>query len=230
MDTRFWGPSGWRLLHSIVSGYNPNTSSKLKYLHFFESLTDILPCIYCRRSLKEYYQEVPFKSHYLDDSISFHHWLYQIHNRVNDKLRGQGLLDSHNPTFSEVLSTFQGYESQTCLQGWDFLYAVAMNYPNNYKIITHRQRQNYRKFFDNLPNLLPNHKLSKRIFNYRRTFPLSSFLKDRDSLVKWLYGLESQVMQNCPCFHTRCNSIEKYRAGCKGKNDSLPTCRRIQSK
>jgi hypothetical protein len=230
MDTRFWGPSGWRLLHSIVSGYNHNTSSKQKYLHFFENLPDILPCIYCRRSLTKYYQEFPIQPSDLNDNLSFHYWLYRIHNLVNDKLRGQGLLNVSDPTFSEVVTKFKGSESDTCLQGWDFLYSIAMNYPAQSDLITENKRQVYRIFFDTLPNLIPNLKLANQIFNYRRILPLSKFLKDRDHLVKWLYGLESQVMQDCPCFHTRCNSVEKYRAGCKGVNDTRPTCRRIKSK
>ena len=57
MDTRFWGPSGWQLLHSITNKYpnNPDKLEKDAYEIFFKSLPFILPCIYCRNSLTEYY-------------------------------------------------------------------------------------------------------------------------------------------------------------------------------
>ena len=154
MDTKFWGPSGWRLLHSIVSGYNHNTSSKQKYLHFFENLPYILPCIYCRQSLAQYYQECPIQLSDLDNSTALHYWLYRIHNLVNAKLRDQGLLDVADPTFSEVVAKFKGSESYTCLQGWDFLYSIAMNYPAQSNIITEHKRQIYRIFFDTFLNLI----------------------------------------------------------------------------
>ena len=51
MDTRFWGPDGWLLLHSIAQNYpsNPTKEDKYTYKHFFNSLKHVLPCIYCRR-------------------------------------------------------------------------------------------------------------------------------------------------------------------------------------
>ena len=37
MDTRFWGPDGWKLLHSIVEGYpsRPTPENKATYKNFF---------------------------------------------------------------------------------------------------------------------------------------------------------------------------------------------------
>ena len=53
MDTRFWGPDGWKLLHSITENYPtvPDKKNKDLYRKFFLSLPYVLPCVYCRKSL-----------------------------------------------------------------------------------------------------------------------------------------------------------------------------------
>jgi hypothetical protein len=43
MDTRFWGPSGWRLLHLITYTYDPITQ-RHAMRKFLEALPYILPC------------------------------------------------------------------------------------------------------------------------------------------------------------------------------------------
>lgn len=228
MDTRYWGPSGWSLLHSIVSAYNPSIHHKSKVISFFDSLPTILPCIYCRQSLTEYYQQIPLTPTHLQSNPSLQRWLYRIHNLVNGKLRGQGLPVSPDPPITEIINKYSGRENTVCLHGWNFLYCIAMNYPDQPHLITETQRHNYRKFYDTLAELLPNHTLREKLSRYRIQYPLSKFLNNRSNLVKWLYGFERNTMAQCPCFSNRCKAVEKYRAGCKGKNDDKPTCRRIK--
>ena len=58
MDTRFWGPSGWRLLHTITFAYNPETD-KSSTGQLFNMLPFVLPCKFCRASLTEYMENDP---------------------------------------------------------------------------------------------------------------------------------------------------------------------------
>ena len=224
MDTRFWGPSGWKLLHSIAGDYpeNPDEYDKNNYKIFFETLPHILPCIYCRNSLTDYYSQFPIDKS-LDKRKNLDRWLYNIHNLVNDKLRRQRLLKTPDPSFSKSISQ---YNSASCDEGWDFLYAIALNYPEVSKLITSSQRQNYLIFFSYLPKVLPNKKLAKRLNNFIKQYPVNYFIKDRDLLSKWLYSLEKTSTDCKSCFSKRCRQIERYRAGCKGKGDKKPTCRR----
>jgi hypothetical protein len=55
MDTKYWGPGGWVLLHMI--SFSPTTSNKKDLFDFFSSLPYVLPCKYCRASLSEYVRE-----------------------------------------------------------------------------------------------------------------------------------------------------------------------------
>jgi hypothetical protein len=72
-------------------------------------------------------------------------WLWRIHNKVNDKLRGQGLATAENPPFdtegckrltADLLTVKKIYEeriSAGCIhaefEGWDFLFSIAENHP-----------------------------------------------------------------------------------------------------
>lgn len=235
MDTRFWGPSGWQLLHSITNKYpnNPDKLEKDAYEIFFKSLPFILPCIYCRNSLTEYYKQYPINGIETDESVNsplynnhnLRLWLYNIHNLVNDKLRGQGLLTTENPEFKEVIDN---YTESSCEKCWDFIYAIALNYPDNKQLITNRQYLNYKLFLNYLPKVLPDSLLATKVNNFMIRHPLQYFIEMRDPLSKWIYALEKKC-NNCDCCYSkRCNQIEQYRAGCKGndKEDKLPTCRK----
>ena len=228
MDTRFWGPPGWKLLHSVTSGYPKVPTLQLKdtYRIWFHSLPEVLPCIYCRRSLAQYYQELPPIKHRAFDSCeNLSTWIYHIHNKVNDKLRKQGLNERNDPSLKRILKRYCGNEEVKCLQGWDFLYAIALNYPDHKSLVTKSQEQNYYLFFSYLPKVIPHPEFSEKMHQYIKEYPIRHFLSDRLDLSKWLYGLEKSVSGDCCCFSQRCREVEQFRAGCKGKGDEKPTCR-----
>lgn len=228
MDTRFWGPPGWKLLHSVSSGYPESPPSQLRdtYRIWFQTLPEVLPCIYCRRSLSQYYRDLPATGcQAFDGCKNLSTWLYHIHNKVNDKLRQQGLNDKDDPSLKKILKRYCGKEGDKCLQGWDFLYAIALNYPEHQSLVTKQQEQNYYLFFSYLPKVMPHSEMSRKMARYAQEYPIRHFLKNRIDLSKWLYGLEKSVSGDCCCYSQRCREVEQFRAGCKGKGDEKPTCR-----
>ena len=120
MDTRFWGPSAWRLLHLI--SFSDNRSKSVYTL--IKLLPLILPCKYCRESLTEIYKELPLRESYLHN---IDEWMYKIHNKVNNKLRKQGLLKTPNPTFAEVKEMYEPWliNPPEHILGFDFFKSVA---------------------------------------------------------------------------------------------------------
>lgn len=130
MDTRFWGPSGWRLLHLITFTYVPSKKNEVK--EFFELLPYVLPCKFCRASLTEYMRTEPIESA-LESKSKLTHWMYRVHNLVNEKLRGQGLVHDKNPSFQSVKKVYEDRVKEGCIQtsfeGWDFLFSIAENHP-----------------------------------------------------------------------------------------------------
>jgi len=138
MDTRFWGPSGWKMLHLITFDYKYSPTNAIKCAQFFESLPYILPCKFCRASLTDYYRQYPFLNTNktivnLNPSLDLKKWMYNIHNCVNDKLRKQGLNPNPNPKFSDVKEFYDKWTKcdwqQQLSTFWDFLFAVAYNHP-----------------------------------------------------------------------------------------------------
>ena len=136
MDTRFWGPSGWKLLHVISFNYTYSRGDAISYAQFFETIPYILPCKFCRASLTDYYRQYPYKeasSKAFDESIDMRKWMYDIHNCVNDKLRKQGLNPNKDPKYSDVKDFYEKWIKcdwrQQLSTFWDFLFAVAYNHP-----------------------------------------------------------------------------------------------------
>ena len=96
MNTSFWGPGGWKFLHSITFNYptkidrrKPRHIEIQKYVkQLFLNLQYTLPCKFCRESYKQFIKDLPI-SNYLNTRHEITWWLYAIHNMVNQKLRKQ---------------------------------------------------------------------------------------------------------------------------------------------
>ena len=131
MDTRFWGPSGWRMLHSITFAYEPD-KQKNAMRHFFEILPFVLPCKYCRANLVEHYEKLPLEPA-LKNKETLSKWLYDIHNLVSAKLRSQGQTVPDAPSFSLVKAHYEEQLAQGCSKtyfpGWEFLFSIVESHP-----------------------------------------------------------------------------------------------------
>lgn len=235
MDTRFWGPDGWKLFHCIAVTYpvKPTKKDRLLYKQFFVSIEHILPCIYCRQSFHQYAEELPIND-YLDSRTSLSYWLYLMHNKVNKKLFGQGLYVDLNDDFKAIhqkyIDLVKEINSNHCyhpLPGWDLLYCILFNYPLQKKPIEPIRFKYYIIFFQTLAQLTPFQTFRSLLSDYLKSYPISDYM-NRSSLKLWGYHLEQEYCQSatlrCPKFRDRCYSIELFRAGCNGKNDPKPTC------
>ena len=244
MDTTFWGPPAWVLLHSIAFNYVPNELNRETYRLFFENLQNILPCIYCRASYIEYISYVPI-SQFLDSSKELSLWLYQIHNLVNDKLRKQGLIKWQDPSFEEIYKRYSDSNDaiDRCqlrchsIMGWNFLYCIGFVFPENGRTAAQTSHYNgYYIFFNTLAKVLPKKGGYNDMYNrYLQENSILDNLESRDKLKKWIYNLEITINNtqkvNCDEFAKIEDEIELYRAGCDGlKGDLKPTCRRILKK
>lgn len=132
MDTRFWGPSGWALLHLIAA--TPIESARQEAVkQWFDLLEYVLPCKYCRASFHDYTKLQPLSPAILKHPDTFGRWVYDIHNRVNAKLRGQGLLTTTDPTWPTIQAKYDALQKGLCaespLLGWDFMTSVAFSTP-----------------------------------------------------------------------------------------------------
>lgn len=131
MDTRYWGPSGWRLLHMITFAYEPDIQESAMR-QFFEILPFVLPCKYCRSNLVKHYKELPLEPA-LKSKETLSKWLYDIHGLVNATLRKQGQSVPEDPPFSEVKRIYEERLdfgcSKTEFPGWEFLFSIVESHP-----------------------------------------------------------------------------------------------------
>lgn len=240
MNTQFWGPDGWKLLHSITARYptNPDMKDKHVYSEFFESIQHILPCIYCRNSYTEYITELPVRDH-IGSRDALTKWMFAMHNKVNAKLRGQGLLHEKDPPVKEIVKRYDGYVSEvnggdcTCFPGMNFLYCILFNFPMKKTQLDAIRYANYILFFTYLAEVLPFPAMQEYYKEYITKYPIENAMETRASMKRWGYRLESflyrKYNKKCMPYSSRCELIEMNRAGCSkisgSKKGKSGTCR-----
>jgi hypothetical protein len=243
MDTKYWGPSGWKLLHLIAAKKAPKA--------FWETIPYILPCKFCRASLTEYYQELPIPATNQDA------WLYKIHNKVSAKLRSQGQKVPSDPKESDVLAHYTNLLEQGCTRtyfpGWEFVFSIADNHPycspskpmpdapttlpksleerNYYNMLTPDERvDQLEAFWKTLENALPFQEWKQSWKTHAG--PIERATKNRKSALSWLWrircGMEKDLEQlGDKNFHGLCKEVANHRSGCS-TNKRAKTCRKTR--
>jgi len=251
MDTRFWGPSGWRLIHLVAA-------SRRKEAHsFFELLPYVLPCKFCRASLTDYYAADPIPT----DPTMYPEWMYRIHNQVNKKLRDQNLPTAPTPSWESVKKKYDDWVTAPCnaqrMVGWDFLYSIAYTTPckevasaplagapsklftlelkNRWNTMTRTERlQKLEEFWNSISHALPFAEWRTAWSHATSKPPLS---KGRKSVTKWLFLIEQSVCKELaePFEHNTpnklCKELSQFESGCGStRSQKLRTCRSIKKK
>ena len=186
--------------------YRPNKDDKNTYTNFFKTIQHVLPCIYCRRSFKQYIQELPIEP-YLKNKRLLVKWLYLMHNKVNDKLRKQGLNSNPDPTFTEVCARYKQFvkdiNKSNCIgmPGWDFLYCIVFNFPLHKSDIETERYYQHIIFFKYLGKVLPFKSVKEKYKNIIKTTNFLNVLKGRENFKKWFYKLEKDTKKiiSCKC-------------------------------
>jgi hypothetical protein len=109
--TRLWGPGAWFSLHSITFGYpiNPTTEQKKQYKDYFESVGNVLPCSYCRKSYNEFISsdDTMLTDDVFESRATLTLWLYKLHNRVNAKL---GV--DYGVTYEDIVKRYEAFRAK----------------------------------------------------------------------------------------------------------------------
>jgi hypothetical protein len=245
MDTKFWGPSGWKLLHSLTFTYEPRQREAMS--EWLATLPYVLPCKFCRASLTDYFREDdPDAALQSQDSLA--RFMWRIHGRVNEKLRGQGQTIPKDPTFKEIeqhyllTMTRQPRECES-FPGWDFLFSIAYNHPlggqgkpmpdaapkdhsdeelNKWNMLPPQRRFKYwRRFWELLPAVMP--KVWADAWTKTDERPC---LQNKRSAVAWLWRIRCGFSHGADPYRVVCSRLASYASGC-GKSSRARTCRRL---
>jgi hypothetical protein len=108
MSTKIWGPPMWISLHTISFSYpiNPTDDDKKKYRKFFILVGDMLPCILCKNSYRQFISsgETKLDCNVMKNKDTLTKWLYHLHNKVNLKL---GV--DYGVTYDDVCKKYNSY-------------------------------------------------------------------------------------------------------------------------
>jgi hypothetical protein len=248
MDTRFWGPSGWRLLH-MISFQAPQLPS-LRV--FWEHLPYVLPCKYCRASLTDYMFADP-----IPQPVDMAEWMFRIHNRVNGKLKEQKLLDAPNPKWPEIRDRYTAWMAAPCTRrrmlGWDFLFSIANTTPsvttqsapmpgappalptvalkNRWNVLGAKERWPYlEQWWRTLGEVLPFEEWRAAWSAAVSKHGAAPVRKGKRAVVAWLYRMECAVCaylkEKVPhdSFGGLCTELATFSSGC-GTSKRSKTCR-----
>lgn len=253
MDTRFWGPSGWRLLH--LTSFQEDPASLQNLQSFFELVAFVLPCKYCRASFTDYIIADPIPTEKKD----FPHWLYRIHNRVNGKLREQKLLEAPDPKWSEIQKRYQEWIQAPCsarrLIGWDFLFSVAYTTPshsvaskampgappsqflktpllrNRWNVMARKERiLHFQTWWSLISSILPFEAWRTAWKKALQTLGPAPVKQGRHKMTAWLFKMEKMIcadlQENTPhnSFEGLCTELSAFTSGC-GSAKRSKTCR-----
>lgn len=253
MDTKFWGPSGWRLLHTLTFTYTPVKRAAMR--DFLETLPFILPCKFCRHSLAEYYC-VDFPD--LTNATTLSRWLWRIHNKVNAKLRSQGQTLPPDPTYAAVKRMYEeslpnGDGACQSFPGWDFLFSVAYSHPltvkgkpmpeeqvpTKCKNLTRDQEENrmnrlapakrlifWNRFWATLPLVMPEPWAAA--WNGAKQHSATG-LKNRQDATRWLWRIRCDFSHGADPYRQVCQRLATYESGCS-KSTRARTCRKTRKK
>ena len=232
MDTKFWGPSGWKLLHTITECFpmKPSLQQKADITTFFNVLGEVLPCKYCRESFKEYIGIKPIENA-VKSKETLCRWMYDIHNMVSAKLRKQGLVNEEDPSYSLVRRRYKNNIKDPAWragnEGMNFISSVAFNYPTKQKC-ERCKKLHYELFFITLPKVIPDKKFKVILEKELKKKPIQSILECRSVMKKWMYDFICKYnSKKSKSYKGYCQKIEHYRAsGCEKKNHKGNTCRK----
>ena len=81
---------------------------------------------------------------------------------------------------------------------WFFLHTIAITYPIYPNAVT---KKKYYDFIQNLPLFIPNEKISSDFERLINKYPISPYLDNRKSIVKWVHFIHNKINKKLekPC-------------------------------
>jgi hypothetical protein len=73
---------------------------------------------------------------------------------------------------------------------WFFLHTIAHSYPLTPNKVTKRK---YYDFIQNLPLFIPNSDIGNKFSNLLDKYPVSPYLDNRDSFIRWMFFIHNKV-------------------------------------
>ena len=188
----------------------------------------VLPCKYCRASFHDYTNLQPLTPAIIANREAFSRWMYDIHNRVNAKLRGQGLLTAEDPSWASVRDRYYTMQAGLCAGspfiGWDFMTSIAYSTPaadyvpvpmsdipdgpaptdlrtrNRYNLLTRAERlKALKRWWQLIPTILPCPAWRTAWASAQKKAGPCPLAAGREAVLRWMWRVEEQVCGGLQC-------------------------------
>jgi len=201
MQKSFWGPSTWFMIHSIATGYRPE--SKFSVKQFFNSLPTLLPCEFCRNNLIGEYAKLPPLDSALSNSTDLFSWTYSLHDMVNKKL-----MKKASPSFASIESYYVSQHGNNNYWGpafWRVIHSFSATYKPSPKA-----RQAYIQFIHSLIGITPCSVCRDNFEQALKQIPLTEeYLQDGNRLFLWSFLLHDLINKKLGKHSPSFESIKK---------------------
>jgi hypothetical protein len=102
---------------------------------------------------------------------------------------------------------------------WFFLHTVAMTYPHHPNAVT---KKKYYEFVQNIPLFIPVEQMSKEFESLTDKYPITPYLDNRDSFVRWMYFIHNKINEKLEKPQITFNDFfVEYYNQYKSKNEKL---------
>lgn len=180
MNTDYWGPAAWKVLHTIPWFYSEELTpqEQEEVVGFHHALGNVLPCVFCRDSVRKFMQAYP-PSDYVSKRVQLAQYESLLHNLVNVKL-GKTVHKNLGTAISAAATTAQEFHNALM----DLLWFLARNYTagEGSPPSSMRKRQ-YRLFFRRLLQVLAGDEAF--VDAVHEQMPLNEALRSRKTLEQW---------------------------------------------
>ena len=188
------------MLHSIAERYPEDGRGKRASAtrRLFETLPDVLPCIFCRQSLALFYDEIPMRA---GSRSELARWWWEIHKRVNLKLSRQDQKNRPSPS----LGTIRKKYTKPYVGSGELVGCVIYEYDP-------KKRRSVYGFLAALVKVWPHEADRKKIMRSYDPAALRKALVSRQKLARWWCGCPLSTDRRVCDQHER---FESQRAGCR---------------
>ena len=111
---------------------------------------------------------------------------------------------------------------------WFFLHTVAMTYPHHPNSVT---KKKYYEFIQNLPLFIPVEEISKNFEKMIDRYPITPYLDNRDSFVRWTHFIHNKINEKLEKPTTTLNEFFVwYYNEYKSQNEKLIEFNKLREK
>lgn len=180
MDPNIWGPQMWKLFNAVAIHADKltqqgRTEHQELTVRFFNIMSFLLPCKYCRLSYSKFLMEIP-----LIPTCKFVQWVWTLHEKVNDKLNKPPNCRLRFKQFQQRIASYSSYIDANDL--FDICYILAINYEG--ATADPLKFQYLYQFFIILATVLPEYELCQVFLKN----PIKKeTVTSRDKLLNWIY-------------------------------------------